>query len=258
MFFTQANKPGFGTELNSEESQVWRAGRHGECKLVDAPCSLDSASVDAGNTPTTTIRGGAILMRQSTNLYIPYKQSAKEGKIEGVLPYHLSTLVNNVATAKFFSMLISGFLRAEEIWNLDYYAAGVLRNLGFTFNDPSYNVPYGAIVNELLMTSSPITLTAADNGTRVLVTMAGAATINIPDPVASNVGLHYEFYAAGAGGLTVDTPTNAMIITNVNGAAVNTLAATVGKGFGLTVLRNEAHPDATPLWYITNAIGVSA
>ena len=59
--FTNGNVPGLATKVEAEESQVIWAGRCGQDLVATRRATIDSAAVDSGNSPTTTLRGGNVL-----------------------------------------------------------------------------------------------------------------------------------------------------------------------------------------------------
>lgn len=207
--------PGFRAKIESEESAPMRAGREGQTNITQLPYIIDSAAVDdadsallspmfpsgvTANSPTTTIRGGSVMiLPDGATELLPYR-STRSGTIAGVLPRHVSTLINATATDKWTGLFTSGFLRASEIPNLDYYAAAQLYGMGFYFDVPRYNVHYNAI-RRIVSSNDDLTLTAATHhGTRIVQTVTGK-TITLP---TLQRGLYIEIQCAEAA-VTVNT-----------------------------------------------------
>ena len=244
--FTQQLQPGFQVGIESDEVAPFRGGRNGETQITQVPYTISSGATDAGNTPTTTLRGGNIMQLNSplTEL-LPYTTaSAMAGaRILGVLPRHTNMLDMNVATKRVTGLFTSGLLRASEIPNLDRYAAGVLVNQGFRFDDPSYNLPLFSI-NRMVTATVPATLTAADHGTRFL-TATDSVTFTLPTIAA---GLYFEFQASSAS-VTIISPVADLLICTAStslGASTSHATSVVGTD---VLMRVWCPPAATLLWH---------
>src|SRR5262245_30743546 len=99
--FTSGNVPGIGTQVESGETQVWWAGRHGQALIATRKITLAAASEDSGNTPATTLRGGNVLaLADASGKALPYDPDANDGRqiAMGVLEKHQDMLVGGVAT----------------------------------------------------------------------------------------------------------------------------------------------------------------
>lgn len=250
MVFSQNLQPGFSVGIDSDEVAPFRGGRNGETQISQVPYTISSGATDAGNTPTTTLRGGLIMQLTSplTELTAYTTASAQAGaRLLGVLPRHTNMLDMNVATKRVTSLFTSGLLRASEIPNLDRYAAGVLVNQGFRFDDPSYNLPLFGI-NRMVTATVPVTLTAADHGTRY-VTSTDSVTFTLPTIAA---GLYFEFMCpvATANTVTIISPVADLIIctasTSLGASASHATSVVAGDLF----TRVWVPPAATLLWHV--------
>ncbi len=79
--FTSGNAPGFQAKIESDEAQMWWSGRHGQNHIATQKVSLDSTCTDAGNSPTSTLRGGNLLaLDDSTGNAFLYDPDANNGR----------------------------------------------------------------------------------------------------------------------------------------------------------------------------------
>ena len=78
--FTSGNMPGFQTKQESEEKQIVWSGPQGQDLTATKKVVIDAAAVDAGNTPTTTLRGGLVVaIKDSDGNVYPYDADANDG-----------------------------------------------------------------------------------------------------------------------------------------------------------------------------------
>lgn len=199
MLNDQGNAPGFGTAIESEESQVTMSGRNGQTMIIEGQGRvLASATVDAGNTPTTTIRGGNILGIIASSgklaLYDPDGTNGTQLPV-GVLEHHQSTLQNGTATDRVIKWLRGGILKVGELLGLDYHARAVLLRMGFRFD--SITPDGAAFLNhhrKAQTVTGDTTVVAADNGDLFIVSgSSGATTFTLPTP---EHGLSFQFLQA--------------------------------------------------------------
>ena len=191
--FDIGNKPGFRTERTSEETQVWVVGWHGETQLSTKSYEIKSSAVDSGNTPTTTIRGGNIMVTPSTGTgLVPYSAN-KSGRIEGVMPYHFDMLgEDGTAIAKWTPLLVSGKLDHSKIIGGNRALYARLAAMGFTFSDPK--VAAGAfsewVEENYQNANTAVTLTADDHGTLYKLQPTSTKAFTLPTAVE---GLKFGF-----------------------------------------------------------------
>src|SRR5688572_33041157 len=99
--FTSGNTPGFRAQVEADEAQVWWSGRNGQTQIATRKIALAASAVDAGNTPTTTLRAGLVLaIDGTTGAAHPYDPDATDGKqiAVGVLEKAQDMLVDGTAT----------------------------------------------------------------------------------------------------------------------------------------------------------------
>ncbi len=191
--FSQGNTPGFTSAIETEESQVYKSGRNGQTMIVDSPAVLiDDAVVDAGNTPTTTLRGGNLMaIKASDSKAYLYDPDATDGTQlpVGVLESTISMLQNGVAADRFVSLLQGGILKESELLNDDAQALAVLLRIGFRLDSMT---PNGAAFlihpRKVQSHATDYTVVAADNGDLLVAT--AAANFTLPTKA---VGLSFEF-----------------------------------------------------------------
>lgn len=141
MSFNLNEPPGFSTVIESHESEVCYGGRRGYTQVSETAIVVGSDAEDAGNDPTTSLRGGLIMMEDSNGVYYPYGQSGKTGIIRGVLPFTLDMAINGVVAEKWTKIFTSGLLKTSEVikaegWPLSRNDYNILASLGFVLDEP--------------------------------------------------------------------------------------------------------------------------
>lgn len=200
--FSQGNAPGFTSAIESEEVQVLRAGTNGQDQAsYFSGAILDDATVDSGNTPTTTIRGGRALGYTDSGgklqLYgAPATDDGRDAFI-GILDHYQDMLQQGVAADRVINVLKSGLVRSDALLGLDAAAKAVMARMGFVFDGL---LPEGAAflthpVRDVRK-SDNYTVTAADNG-KCFIQTGADKTFTLPT-IAN--GLSFEFINASSGG----------------------------------------------------------
>lgn len=190
--------PGQKTEREGLANQVWWAmSSWPGIYLSSSGVKIASGTVDSGNTPTTTLRGGNIMARVlSTELYGIYDPDANNGlQIPlGILPEAQEMLDDGTATATFGPPLIrAGGIKESEVIGLDANARAILKDGGILWDDeveapaasgirPVVNIPDDTVAK---------TVVAAENGIRFIANDPDALTTFTLPTIAN--GLSYDF-----------------------------------------------------------------
>ena len=253
--FTSGNVPGVGTQQDSESTQVWWAGRHGQDLIATKKITIESATVDSGNTPTTTLRGGNVLaLADSTGKALTYKGDANDGRqiAMGILEKHQDMLVGGTATDRFTQMLVHGFLKQGELVGLDPRAKQQLAGR-FVF-DRDLSASLGVLMHPrgIYRKSANYVVTAADNGLLFLATAAVSFTL----PTKQN-GLAFRFFQTANADLTI---TGSSDIIHKNNAAASSVAfSTSSQKIGSHALVECVYTDTDTLaWIVSNLGGTTA
>lgn len=205
--------PGFSAEITDAPKQVWWSGPGGQHQRTQRKMTIDSTAVDAGNTPTTTLRAGNLIAVADggTNGFV-YDPDGLDGKdvVVGVLEESISMLDGTgVAEAKSGRpVMTGGLVKTAELIGLDDAARATMVRSGFKFDT---NVPDGAAFllhshRTLPKTGTAYTVVAADNGALFLAMGTGGYNFTLPTIAA---GLSFEF-------LNILAVTN-MVITSAAG-----------------------------------------
>ena len=133
--------PGMTTSRETYEAEFrWGSAWQG----VFANALISGNAVDVGNSPTFELRPGLLLGQQiATGLYLQYSPSATDGTevasavlIEGLRMLDFS----NIATNRFYAVLVGGPVQAAKLIGLDYNARQQMDK--FIFDD-NFNIPGG-------------------------------------------------------------------------------------------------------------------
>ena len=253
--FTSGNVPGIGTQQDAADTQVWWAGRHGQDLIATKKVTIDSATVDSGNTPTTTLRGGNVMaLADSTGKALTYDPDANDGRqiAMGILEKHQSMLVDGTATDRFTQMLVHGLLKQGELVGLDPRAKQQLAGR-FVF-DRDLSASLGVLMHPrgIYRKAANYTVTAADNGLLFLATAAVSFTL----PTKQN-GLAFRFFQTADADLTI---TGSSDIIHKNGAAASSVAfSTSNQKIGSHALVECVYIDTNTLaWIVSNLGGTTA
>lgn len=245
-----APDPGFRPLIESVEAEVLWYGRKSDDHSSTQPVIVDSTAVDAGNTPTTTLRGGLILaiLTSDGNAY-PYDPDAAGTGLEnpvGVLEKTTDMLLDGVATDKKVNMLVTGRLKVAELLGSDANALAVLVARGFILDGVEPNA--ASLGKSFIKQQTKITdytVVAADSGTLFVATTADA---NFTLPTIAN-GLYFEFLRLENFELVVTGSAN---IIGLNGVVFNTITVTTTAQQIGAYLRVEAmYVDGVLKWLPT-------
>lgn len=195
MGFATGNAPGFTAARETDECQIWAAGKGGWTGVVEAKVQIKSTQTDSGNSPTTTLRGGIILAtKTSDGLQYVYDGHANDGTQlpVAVLDHYQDMLVNGVATDR-FTMAIrrAALLKEGEVLGEDAHALAVLLRSGSMLDSLT---PHGGLFQNRYrkrqLKAADYTVTAADNGD-LFVATTGAVVFTLPTKA---LGLCFEFF----------------------------------------------------------------
>ncbi len=249
--FTAGAVPGFQTAQESEETQVTWNGRHGQSLIATRKALLAAANVDAGNTPTTTLRGGNLLSIDDTTgeAYV-YDPDATDGKqiAVGVLERSQDMLQNGSATDRFTQMLVHGLLKEAELHGLDPRARQQLASR-FIF-DRSLDTSAGELMHPrgVYRKGANYTVTVQDNGLLFLAT----AAVNFTLPAKQN-GLAFRFLQTADADMAIIGVAD---IVYRNSASNSSLTfSTAGQKLGSHVLIECMYTAANTLKWVASNLG---
>ncbi len=253
--FTSGNVPGFQAKQESEERQVTWAGQRGQDQLATKKGVLDATASDAGNSPTTTLRGGLVLaQKDSDGNFYPYDPDANDGTqiALGILPKHQDMLVQGVAVDRFAHILVQGMVRENQLTGLDARAAAVLGDR-FLF-DNQLHASAGRLLTPrgVYRKAANYTVTAADNGLLFLATAAVVFTL----PTKAN-GLAFRFLQTADAALQISGSSD--LIHKGNAGASSVVFNTSSEKIGSHALVECGYTaDSTLRWFVSNLGGTTA
>jgi hypothetical protein len=252
--FTTGNAPGVGAAVESEQKQITWSGRHGQDQVVTQRAVIHSSTVDADNTPTTTLRAGLVLaIRDSDSKVAAYDPDANDGTqiAVGVLDQHQDMLVNGTAAERYTQMIVHGLVREGELLNLDTRARQQLSRQIVFDRKPLSPAPMLAPRGVYRKTTS-YSLTAGDNG--LLFAATGAATFTLPTKAN---GLAFRILQISDNDLTIAGSSD--LIHKGNASASSVAFSTAGQKIGSQVLVECIYTATSTLkWLVTNLGGTTA
>lgn len=223
--------PGMGDPTLTNENQfLWGSD---ELRRTQ-PIILDASTVDAGATPTTSVRRGLVLGRiTATNTWKQYDPTATDGSqvAGGILLYSRNMLdfQSGVTQAVQAELVIAGCLRVNNLYGFDENAR---RHLGtrFLFDDLPLFAGVGGSYPVVQPKTANYSVLPADNNT-LFTTLgaAGAVMFTLPTPAR---GLRFKFFNAVDQNLTVAAAGAGQLITFNNTAASSVAISTAGQKVG--------------------------
>ncbi|HEY2412096.1 MAG TPA: hypothetical protein VGI40_07625 [Pirellulaceae bacterium] len=247
--YTSGNTPGFQTQQDSQESEVLWSGRKGQDLVATKKITVLNSTVDSGNTPTTTIRGGNVLsVVDASGKVNTYSPDANDGRqiAVGILEHNQDMLVNGVATDRFTQMLVHGLVRDGELINLDLRAKQQL-GLRFLF-DREVSPQAGVLMHPrgVYRKSSNYTVVAGDNGLLFIAT----AQVSFTLPTKQN-GLAFRFLQTSDNNLVITGSSD--IVAKNNASASSVTFGTANEKIGSHVLVECVYVNTSTLkWIVTN------
>lgn len=253
------SKPGFTALVSTEEVQLWAAGPDNNHKRFETKVEIGSTSTDAGNSPTTTLRGGIVMAKKdSDSKCYPYSAAATDGtqKVVGVLGKYLSMLDRfGTAEDKLSKLLTQGILKnpTVDLIGVDKVALAVLFRTGFT---SALLEPHGSSFllhpKTRYFKTADYTLLDADHGVQFIADGSGAVNFTLPD--LATVGPGYEVLLTNAANqnMVVTAPVaDTIVYDDTAGGYATTLTWSTGnQKMGAQVLMRSDYNAAGVLkWY---------
>lgn len=253
--FSAGNAPGFQAASESQEHEVTWRGRHGQDLVATRKASIVATTIDSGNTPTSTLRGGNVLSLQDADgkaaLYDPDATDGTQIAV-GILEKSQDMLVAGVATERFTQMLVHGLVKEGELLGLDPRAK---QQLGQRFVFDREASPQAGVLMHprgIYRKGANYTVVAADNGLLFLATAAVTFTL----PTKEN-GLAFRFAQTADFNLVISG--SADIVHKGNAAANTVTFSTAGEKIGSHVLVECLYTNTGTLkWLVTNLGGTTA
>lgn len=198
-----------------------------------------AAAVDAGNTPTTTLRAGLVLGRvTATKLLTAWNPDGTDGSewIAGILMED-QNMLDVSAVAQIVGgppVLAGGCVKAAQLLiegtaftsSAAQYHARALMRTRFVFDDDLIQqTPPWVMSRELIVTAATLTVTAAMNGTRFVSSGGSGSAYTLPTPTD---GLTYEFLNVDDQTMSIASAGSADDILTVNDAGADSLTFSTG------------------------------
>jgi hypothetical protein len=248
--------PGFGPLRESTEAAVTSQNVYiGDVLFADVPV-ISSTSSDAGNTPTYSLRPGLLMARlDADDTWVPYDNDATDGSqcCCGVLNGEVNMrdyTTGSDASRYVDRIIVKAHLNGSALINLDYQARRQLKMIGCTFNDEA-TYPAPIMIRRVKAVTTATTLTAKDNGTRIVSNGAGALIHTLPTLA---VGLFFEFLNIADQTMTITSAAGDDIVANNDASADSVAGSTASNLIGF-FLRVEAHYcGATLKWVRTPSL----
>jgi hypothetical protein len=248
--------PGFELIVETIESQFTGAGRDNQHQQFETKVHIKSTAVDNGNTPNTTLRGGLLLARKTSDgLDYVYDPTANDGRQTpiGILARTTSMLDRyGVPVDKIKSALKGGLIQdVSKLIGADLSALAVLLRTGFHLMQAE---PHGSAflyypVRREYKTAN-YTITAADHGKLLIAAGTGALTFTLPNLATVGPGFQVLLYNEKALDMVVSGAANSIVYEGGGNRATTLSFNTAGQKMGASVLMRSDYDSAGVLaWY---------
>jgi len=255
------SSPGSGTLEQTTEYEIFWGGDRGKGMVLEQSAAYSGAMRDAGNTPTTVIRGGLLFGKVTASGELEeWDADATDGTQElfGVLPIELRAQdfdANNVdrnapvvvrAPLKASELLIQG---SAFVGHVDeFLARRMLQAAGSILDDDPGGYLGGAGSRFALVTGTTDTLTTAENGTTIFYNNAASVTVTLPTIQA---GLEYQLVRSGDEAFIVTSAEGDNVIVGNDLSADSVTYTTASEHLGAFVNVRGVYVGTTLKWHMT-------
>lgn len=248
--------PGHSALLETEEYGGLYSGPDSNHSKILAKVKIDDGAVDAGNSPTTTLRGGLLMGKlDADGKCVAYDADANDGsqKVVGIMPYYLSMLNRTTyAVEDKMSKLLTGgiFKDITQVVGYTLHAAAVLLRSGFrnAVAEPHGSAfllqPKAVYFKNGTTLTNAYTVVAGDHGCMLVATTA-AMTFTMPTLADVGPGFSVLIYNGVDANLVVSAAANTILTGDAGGAKSTTLTfSTANAKMGAHVLMYSYYDDA--------------
>lgn len=248
--------PGFSTLRETEEVELFSTGPDNNHSRFTAKGDIASAVVDAGNTPTTTLRGGNIVALRSDGSVRLYDSDATNGdqKVVGILSRAVSMYDKAAGDVvnKMTNITTRGILKSiSSLLGIDKAAAAVLLRMGFKTADLE---PHGSAFllhpKARYFKAADYTIVDADHGCMFVAT--AACNFTLPSLATVGKGFSVLLYNGANTDMVITGAANTIVYGDAGGALSTTLTfSTANKKMGGQALMyaDYAADGGSLVWY---------
>lgn len=251
--------PGVGSALEVTESELLWGADHARNGVLWQSGVISGTTRDDANTITTDLRAGLLLGKlDSTGEYEEWDADVSTGtqNIAGILDTEMRAqdysatnqdrvfrVLRARAPLKVRKLLIQG---AAFVGHVDeYLARRQLYAAGHVLDDDPFGYKAGAGNRFALVTGTTDTLTADENGTRLLYNNAASVTVTLP---AIKSGLVYDIVRVADEELVVVSPTADNVIVGNDLSADGVTFTTAGEHLGAAIRVESVYVSTTLKW----------
>jgi len=256
--FVSGSLPGQQSFVATADNQVQFFGPSSESNAVVLHAIFDATSVDAGNTPSTTLRSGLVLAKvTATNRWKPYDPTANDGTqiAAGVLLRSISMLdAFGTASEKYTGrVLVAGNVRKASLIGLTPDAQSQLIQGGIIFDEHPMGAAAGILNHAGQISVGGNTVVSVSQNGRLFVASA-AADFTLP-PIQA--GLAFGFLQSADGDMRVLSAAGDDVLATGNSAADGVAYGTNGQKIGSLVQVRATYVGAELKWFVANLGGTT-
>ena len=204
MVFNINNPPGFSSTIESHESEVVYGGRRGFTQVSERAIVIGSDAEDAGNSPTTSLRGGLMIIENSSGVHYPFGQTDEVGPIRGILPFTIDMMdVFGITSEKWVQIFTSGLLKTNEVIDAGRHEFNTLAALGFVLDEPLLGDPVGRTFSRTIQAGDAAYVADSYDFSSLIVVANDSVSRAVTLPDIEENG--YIAVLCGAGGGTIQS-----------------------------------------------------
>lgn len=254
--------PGITAIRQNTERAIWWGREH--FNLDFSNLVILSTTIDAGSSPTSDLRSGLVLGKVTASSKLTqWNPDGSDGSeaVAGVLMRDLSMLSDEgVVEDKYGHVLLAGCVRAADLFiegtaftsSADQYLARnqMVGSGRFIFDDDVLggSAFLGVPLRTIQAADTTLVPTVGQNGSRFVVSNAGAVAITLP---ALKAGLVYEFLRTANEEIVVASAAGDDMIVGNDVAADSVTFTTSGQQIGALIRVEGIYVGTTAKWLVT-------
>lgn len=243
--------PGSGALVETTEAELLWGSDLGRLIAIRKSAVISGATRDSGNTPTTVLRPGLVLGKETASgEYSDYDPDATDGSqvAEAILATELRAQDFDANNAdRVFGVIVGGLIKGGKLHGLDAQARKQLQASGrFIFDDDLFakHSHLGSPYTNQQVTGD-LTLTKADSGKRLICT-TGDSDITLPE--LSEAGMVFQVLRASDHELAVISSEGDNMIVGNDLSADRITFTTAGEQVGAMVHVESIYVGTTLKW----------
>lgn len=249
--------PGQQAAVFTNATEIFWGGDASRIEVLRSHKVISSVTRDAGNTPTTVLRGGLLLgLNASSGEYEEWDATATDGTehVAAVNEHEIEILdAYGTATDRFPGTVVKAPLKAKALLIKgaalvghadEYLARRQLAQRGCLLDDDPQNFLSG-LTQRIIAKTATASIVASENGALFVVTGTGAVVLTLP---AIKPGLKYSFVNTADQNLTIASAEGDNVIILNDASADSVAFSTANQKIGARLTVESVYVGGTLKW----------